>query len=422
MSQAFMKSTENDFLVAQSKNGTHELNEVGITINTQINPKFRVGLQLLSRDFGNAGNNHTQLDWGFADYRFKDYLGFRFGKVKLPFGLYNEGRDTDVLRPMAFLPQSIYDEQYRPYLLAYQGTGLYGDIVMGGMGSLEYHVYTGSMNLDKDEIVMKVTNDVATKVIKQGIIGSTIQTLMGMGMTYDTAYATAISAVHFDGFAYTEAKCTGLYGGTLFWNTPLQGLKTGASFAKVDLEFYSPTATATIAVPGAPVQTKTFTHKRDGGIPLRLGLSGEWQWNYLTLASEYAKTTLKQDHYDDATGNKIAEFERDDVNYYLMASYMIFDKYTFSLLYDKVDFSRMEVKSGSVTTDLLPSEDYLKQRTDIGIAGRYDVNYNWTLKAEFHMMDGYAKVYSEYLDPNNNIASDAKDKWNYFLVKASYNF
>jgi len=198
MGQSFILTQGNEYLVANSEKGSHELNEVGLTITSQISPKFRVGFQLLSRDFGDMDNNKTQLDWAFADYRYKDYLGVRFGRVKLPYGLYNEGRDTDILRPMVFLPQSVYDENYRPYLLAYQGTGIYGNYSNDLIGSFDYNIYSGGMNLNKEEMVMRVTNDIASSVVYAGIEKSFYQSvysaLLATGLT-DTQVQTQAAAV-----------------------------------------------------------------------------------------------------------------------------------------------------------------------------------------------------------------------------------
>jgi hypothetical protein len=86
------------------------------------------------------------IDWAFGDYRWKDQLGFRAGKVKLPYGLYNEGRDVDMLRTSIFLPQSIYNERMRDFILAYEGAGAYGSLA-SGIGGFDYHVFGGTLNV-----------------------------------------------------------------------------------------------------------------------------------------------------------------------------------------------------------------------------------------------------------------------------------
>lgn len=102
---------------------------------------------------------------------------------------------------------------------------------------------------------------------------------------------------------------------------------------------------------------------------------------------------------------------------------MINDKASLSVLYDYVSIDKQELIMSGSTTDLLKgTEDWLNERTDIAIGGRYDINYHWTIKAEYHLMSGYAKVYSEYLDPIENTPADAEENWSYGLLKASYNF
>ena len=155
-SQGYIKSDGNNYLVPESKSGSFDLNEVGITINTQVSDKFRIGAQLLSRDFGDEGNNNVALDWGYGDFRFSDAFGLRAGMVKQPLGLYNETRDSDYLRPMAMLPQSIYPEIRRSYGAALRGAGIYGNFSLG-TGNLEYNFLTGFADVNDDTYDMRGT-------------------------------------------------------------------------------------------------------------------------------------------------------------------------------------------------------------------------------------------------------------------------
>ena len=47
ISQGYLNSSGNNFL-ADSENGTFQINEVGLTVTSQINPKLRLGMQFLS--------------------------------------------------------------------------------------------------------------------------------------------------------------------------------------------------------------------------------------------------------------------------------------------------------------------------------------------------------------------------------------
>ena len=137
LSQGYIKSEGNNYL-GDSLDGSFQLNEFGLTLNSTVTDNLRLGLQLLSRDLGAEGNNDVLIDWAMADYRWQDWLGIRLGKGKLPIGLYNQGRDSDFLRPMVFLPQSIYDEGKRTLVVAAVGGSLYGNIALGRSGDLEY--------------------------------------------------------------------------------------------------------------------------------------------------------------------------------------------------------------------------------------------------------------------------------------------
>ena len=70
-------------------------------------PKLRVGVQARYFLLGNFGNAIT-LDWANADYKVNEKFGVRFGKVKIPSGLFNEIQDIDPSYMWALLPQSVY--------------------------------------------------------------------------------------------------------------------------------------------------------------------------------------------------------------------------------------------------------------------------------------------------------------------------
>ena len=55
-------------------------------------------MQLLGRKFGSERDPSVVVDWAYGDYRWRDQLGLRAGRIKLPYGLYNQERDVDMLR------------------------------------------------------------------------------------------------------------------------------------------------------------------------------------------------------------------------------------------------------------------------------------------------------------------------------------
>ncbi|MBX3189652.1 MAG: hypothetical protein KF819_21690 [Labilithrix sp.] len=147
VSQGAILSTGNNYL-AKSKRGSFELTEVGINFTVPLTDRLRAGLQLFSRDLGPIGNYVPRADWFYLDYRFADWLGFRAGRVKLPFGLYNDSSDADSARVPILLPQSTYPIQNRDFLLAQTGFEIYGRLDLRAAGALEYRHYVGTIFLD----------------------------------------------------------------------------------------------------------------------------------------------------------------------------------------------------------------------------------------------------------------------------------
>ncbi|MGE5343820.1 MAG: hypothetical protein ACM3SY_20310 [Candidatus Omnitrophota bacterium] len=365
LSQAYMKSQKNNFLT-RSKQGSFEINELGLTVSTNLTDRLRFGFQLFSRDLGELGNNNVVLDWGFGDYRVSNWLGIRFGKVKAPFGLYNEGRDTDFLRPMAFLPQSLYTETYRGFIVAYQGVGLYGNLFLGGAGDISYQGYVGTNNISKEETLVKHLQNML----------NLLTPMTGVTVT-DMSVNTRLAA-----------------GGKVEWNTPLTGLKTAASFVHFQGDF--------LQHAGAP---------RIGFIkvPKWWIISLEYVLNNFTLASEYGEMTTNIEAFDIPLENQTNQ------TFYVMLSYMLTNKLTLTGLYD-VFYDNKKDKKGVYFTEMgLP--DHMAWRKDIGACLRYDFNPHWTIKAEYHKIDGTGLYIQLY-----NYGTPFERKWSYFIFKTSFNF
>jgi hypothetical protein len=188
VSQGAIKTTDNNYLV-KSKRGSPEITEVGINFTKSLTDRLRVGLQLFGGGIPAAGRYNIKADWFYLDYRWRDWFGIRAGRVKLPFGLYNEVSDIDSTRVSILLPQSVYPITSRNFLLAQTGVELYGYLGIHGAGALEYRVYGGTIQIE---------------------LGSspTVTSL-------DTPY---------------------LVGGRLMWETPIEGLRTGGSVQALRLD------------------------------------------------------------------------------------------------------------------------------------------------------------------------------------------
>ena len=197
-SQGFVHTDDNNWLTMNTAHfGSGEFTDFGANASTQISDKFRVGAQIYDRNLGQLGRWHPELDWAFADYRWKPWLSFRGGKVKTTLGLYNDTQDMDFLHTFALLPQSVYSTDMRDATLSHLGGDVYGSFTpYRHLGSFAY----------------------------TGYVGDHAESPYG-----GYPYLLQIHGIYID-------HSGGLtYGGDLRWTTPAKGLLVGTSYEHNDL-------------------------------------------------------------------------------------------------------------------------------------------------------------------------------------------
>jgi hypothetical protein len=147
LSVGYASSTDNNYLRMTTSRGS-AFTESGLTVSSQITNKLRAGTQLYNRYIGELGKGRFYLDWAFADYRLKDWIGFRGGKIKTTLGLYTDTQDQAFLHTWALLPQSLYPADLRSITVAHVGGDIYGNISTRRGGSLSYTGFAGSIPND----------------------------------------------------------------------------------------------------------------------------------------------------------------------------------------------------------------------------------------------------------------------------------
>jgi hypothetical protein len=261
-SQGFLLTTGNDYLTPDSKKGSFQFSEVGLNFSRELTDRLRFGVQFFARNFGPAGNYIPQVDWFHLDYRWRDWLGVRAGRLKIPLGLYNEVNDIDSSRVPVLLPQSVYPEQARSFLFAQTGGEIYGFLRLGGAGALDYRLYGGTIFIDPN-LFVPVGTPVAFK--------------------FNVPYAL---------------------GGRLLWETPVPGLRVGGSVIKLRLDAvaFLPMA-MTVGVKNNTVEWVT---------------SAEYVRWALTLTAEYGRNHVDQESVVPTSNFKIVS-----EGGYLMATYAV---------------------------------------------------------------------------------------------------
>lgn len=374
-SQGFLISSTNNFMANDSTSGTFAFTDVGVNANWAPTDNLRLGAQLYLRNFGDYTEKDVQIDWALIDYQLKDYLGVKLGKVKLPLGLYNEQRDIDFLRPMIFLPQSIYDESRRDLYLAYLGGGLYGNIPTSNWGDVDYHIFLGKTDYPNDSIQQKKTETSLRDAIDRN----------------NAAPPSKQNPLIPSEFHSTHRESDQLYGGALIFNSAQIDLKLGITWMHAVTKIY-------LNDQSEPAGNNTINS--------HFVLSAEYGLDDWRLSAEYSEKDRSSEMFGKTTMDGPSQAG------YLMLTYSPFDKWTFSVLYD-VFYQMKDDKDGS---DRPQSPGYYSWRRDFGIGLKYDINDYFTFKAEYHTVDGTAMQMTVF-NPDGT-----KQYWDYFVTKISFNF
>jgi len=189
--QAFLKTSQNNFLTANSSDGSAAWTEAVVNLTASPTSQLRIAIQGRYSLIGTVGNALT-LDYATADYKVNERFGVRFGKVKVPNALFNETQDIDPSFMWSLLPQSVY-----PILSRNSSLSLFGGVVYGSLpvpeklGKLDYRAFGG--------VTVLAASD------------GYLLPFQGNGITVP------------NGLTISN------FGGELRWRTPLKGLLLGAS-------------------------------------------------------------------------------------------------------------------------------------------------------------------------------------------------
>jgi hypothetical protein len=357
VSQGFIKTTANNYL-AKSERGSFELNEVGINFTKLLGDRLRLGMQLFSRDLGPIGDYRAKLDWFYLDYRLADWLGLRAGRVKLPFGLYNDINDIDAARVPILLPQGIYAARTRDLLLAQTGFELYGYRPMGAAGGLDYRFYFGTIFID--------------------VPAASALQIRDIGAPY-------------------------VVGGRLMWDSPLEGLRAGGSVQALRIDF-------TLPAPGMPngVETAKLPAVQWVG-------SLEYTKHDLLIAAEYSRWATKIESATPALARGWTTSER----FYVMASRRLTPWLTPGAYYSALfpDTGKYSLFNHGNDAHQGHREDY---QHDVALTLRFDLTAHWLLKLEGHFMRGTADLETA-LNDGTPLKALTRD-WGSLLAKTTAYF
>ena len=341
ISQGYMVSDKNDYYYANTEDGTFEFNEMGLNFGTRVNDSLRLGIQVFAKDLGEIGNDEITLDWASADWQYRNWLGVRVGKIKVPFGLYNQAHDLDMTRTQILLPQSAYPEIYREIMMTVTGMGLYGSLP----GRIDYQAAYGSGSVEVDSGVVREIEDLFS----------------------DTGFPITINQVDL-----TIGPMA-----SFLWNTPIDGFSLGVTYSGVELTFVVDQALGWIDLTGG----------------YYIG-SMEYVAENLRVSTEYMVKKLTM-----TLGTTSIEQDQDTEDYYVMGSYRFSEWFELGMYYS-VSYQFKDDRDGKDFNELthLPKEKVWMK--DFALSTRFDINDYWLIKLEGHRMNGLRDTVYDPSDPD----------------------
>jgi hypothetical protein len=294
----------------------------------------------------------------FLDYSPREEINLRLGRIKMPYGLYNETRNVDIARTAVLLPQGVYNERMRDYFVSLNGIGLYGEAAMGQGGRVVYQVYYGVNDLETDGSVAQLVADTGVMTL-------------------------------------ADAHNDGSYGVGLVWQTPLQGLRFGITQNYWEWTFDLNVAQHLVDM-GAPPTASMTTDDLEARV-----ISAEYSKGRLTLAAERSTQA----------GMFESEFyphQWDLDGWYALGSYRISEKFEVGTYYSVYNYHNH---------DGVPRPEGAEYQKDLALSMRVDFTRNWILKVEAHDVDGTASLLASEV-----AVGDSDRKWRYYTGKVSFFF
>jgi len=349
-SQGYLLSSDYNYLANDTKNGSFQFSEFGLNVSMNPFPRTRVAVQGFDFDVGNAGQYDPFLDYALIEYTFNDKVGLRAGRIRRPAGIYNDIQDIDLARTFVLLPQGMYDARWRDWSAGLDGAEVFGDIQLPThkLGDISYAFYAG-------QVEMQENGGIARYIDGTG---------MAMVSTLDDCPA---------------------YGGQLWYNTPVDGLRFGASISYL--------ANFGFTVSSGGVLAHSI------GDSLTQQYSAEYLWKNWTFQAEFQTYDYTgKTHYSLSFIPEGSSNDNPD-SWYGAVSYR-FNKH---------------VQAGTYYSAWV---DAGQKQNDIAVSLRLDLTDWWVFKVEGHAIEGTGLL----RDMVDNPHTSNNSYWYMLAVKTTFSF
>ncbi|BBB30558.1 conserved hypothetical protein [Neptunomonas japonica JAMM 1380] len=363
LTQGLSRTDNNNFSGKSSERVSSDFRELAVHATWRATSQLHLAGQVMSRKFGAVDNGELQLDYLLADFGLSSDVsreyGVRIGRVKLPYGFYNETRDVAFTRPSIALPQSIYFNTTRELQLSADGMMLYGNFPIAGM------------RIDIDFLIGRPRESVNTE------------------------------------YGYFRADFSGKFEddlGVLSRVSLVDGADAwvmGVTLGQFDLIYH----------PG-PIGELGLN---DGKVSIDVAiLGGQYNTESLSFTAEYMLLSVDRSDLGGAfekNGKSTSE------SYYLQAEYRFAKNWDFMLRYD-VFFLNKNDRNGFKAEQRSSRPAYSQWTKDYTLGIGWQASPNMSFRAEWHSIKG-----AGWLAIQDNLdASKLEKDWNLYLLQAAYRF
>ncbi len=362
--QSYIVTSHNDVFGNSDKGGSFGLTEAGLNASFRPLPKLLVSAQVLSRRAGEGNSGMPRLDFAFLDYRLYSHeanqFGIRAGRLKNPFGFYNDTRDVPFTRPSILLPQSIYFDRTRNLALSGDSVQMYGDFSHPKWGTFSTQL----------GFLFPIVNDRDTRTsILEGLGGN---------LTREVSYIGR-------GIYETNDKRIRL---------AVSGIWLNAN--------YVPTATEQLSSGALQFSPIYF--------------SAQYNAERWSLTSEYA---IRHFAFSGFNNQKLDGTNFYGESYYVQGEYRFTPKWEGFVRYDALFTDRSD-KSGKqwASENNKTGQEHSRYAKDITVGLRWNVTPEFMLRAEYHHVIG-----TGWLSGLDNPDRTQTNKvWDLFAIQGSYRF
>ena len=362
ISIGYMAPTSNHFFGAKAGENA-VITENALKLSYNFENRFAVSSQVTFREARGFSESGTRLDFLQLDYRNSLWENsqqtYTIGRFKTNQGFYNKTRDIPFTRPSVMLPQSVYYESLRNFVLSLDG------IKINNVYSFELSDLTMELGVGKNSIDSDFNNT---------IFGS-----------------TATGSWDSDNNYYTDIK----------WEN--QQISLGVNYSKVSLD-YNPGPGSYIPIEINGMSFPAYLIKGNYSSDIFI-YSGQYRLPDWEFTMEHSVFSFDSTGFYGPTSTRASKIK----GTYFQARYFLNEKLVLLARYD-------------VMKDLSDGKSAIKSLTeakDLTLGLTWSFNKQWQLALEYHFIEGILWVPPV---TKTTAVSVVDNRWGISAIQLSYRF